>query len=170
MRVQEDEAVRGDLGDMDDGRLRRGAGTVEMAAPRREVAVRRGRQRRRRRGDPAVREEGEGFVERMDVAEQVVEGVEPDVEPLRAAAGGRPRVVAARDGRAVAVVDAAARARPGVSARRRRPLPEPDDRRVLVAPGQRRQRREVALLGACLICLLSQQTQTKACETMLPAA
>jgi hypothetical protein len=41
--------------------------------------------------------EGEGFVERLDVAEQVVEGVEPDVEALRAAAGGRAWVVAARD-------------------------------------------------------------------------
>jgi len=130
---------------MDDGRLRRGAGTVEVAGRlRREVAG------RRRRGAPAVREEGEGFVERLDVAEQVVEGVEPDVEALRAAAGGLARVVAARDGRALAVVDAAAWARPGVSARRRRLLPEPDDLRVLVAPSQRRQRRDVALLGACL--------------------
>jgi hypothetical protein len=51
---------------------------------------------RRQRRAHAVRE-GEGFVERLDVAEQVVEGVEPDVEALRVAAGGRAWVVAARD-------------------------------------------------------------------------
>jgi hypothetical protein len=78
----------------------------------------------------------------VDVAEDEVERVEPDVEALRAAAGRRARVLAAGRHAALAlVVPVGARARHGHLARRRHLLPQPDDYRVLVAPRQRRQRR-----------------------------
>uniref|UniRef100_A0A0E0CSJ9 Uncharacterized protein n=1 Tax=Oryza meridionalis TaxID=40149 RepID=A0A0E0CSJ9_9ORYZ len=64
VRVEEDEAVRGDLGDVSDRGLRRGARAVEVGARREEASGGSGRRRRA----PAAGEEGERLVERVDVA------------------------------------------------------------------------------------------------------
>jgi hypothetical protein len=120
-RVEEDQPVRGDLGDGGDRRLRGGAGAVEAGAG------------------------GEGRVEGVEVGEHVVERVEAHVEALCAAADGRARGVV----RAAAA--AAGVALRGLARRQNRLLPETEEARVLVAPCQRRERREVALLRTCVV-------------------
>ncbi|CAD6335823.1 unnamed protein product [Miscanthus lutarioriparius] len=106
--VEEDEAVRGELGHVVDGGVQGGAGVVDgRRAPRTTMAPLLPMRRQLRRG--------EGSVDALQDGEEVVERVEAHVEPLRAAAGGGAHHV-----RVVSVVSSSGpvRLQPGLLAAR----------------------------------------------------